>query len=304
MERKLEQLGTVRKQTKLSSEARLDIRTRLQSHMALHPVSVRVADVERHHVVTAKNRRITRKTFKKPMIIGLIVALVLGGGTAFAAEATVPGDVLYPVKIHVNEEVRSAFAVSDEAEARLQAEFAAERLKEAEELAGRHKLDAEARADLETRFTGHANDADTHMEKMKQKHDEENAGVIEADLDATLRAHTKLLNAIDADVETKHEVNVLVNSVHAELNTTHSDSNRSEKSSDATTTDIEKDGHDNHDDASANIHINLHGDASDGTDEKKENDNHEHGAVDTKIHTNVGTEDVHVDGGSSVHLGL
>jgi hypothetical protein len=293
MERKLEQLGTIRKQKKLSLEARLDIRTRLQSHMALHPASVRVDELGRHQITTARGH-VIRKTFKKPMIIGLIVALVLGGGTAFAAEATVPGDILYPVKIHVNEEVRSAFAVSDEAEARLQAEFAAERLKEAEELAARHELNAEVRLDLETRFTGHVNDADIHMEKMEEKHGDEHAGVIEADLDAALRAHTKLLNAIDADVETKHEVSVLVNSVHAELETTYNEAGHS-----TATGTISGGVH-----GSTDTHMNIDLQGSSSVPIDKESSTLLHGAVETDVHTNVVGGAVHVEGGSDLQIGI
>ena len=41
-------------------------------------------------------------------VIAIILALMLGTGTTYAAENTLPGDVLYPVKIHVNEEVKEA----------------------------------------------------------------------------------------------------------------------------------------------------------------------------------------------------
>ena len=41
------------------------------------------------------------------------LALVLCGGTAYAAESALPGDILYPVKLHVDETVQGAFAVTD-----------------------------------------------------------------------------------------------------------------------------------------------------------------------------------------------
>src|SRR3989338_6446139 len=51
----------------------------------------------------------------KPMTIALIIALLIGGGTSFAAEGAVPGDVLYPVKVNINEEIRGVVAFSDTA---------------------------------------------------------------------------------------------------------------------------------------------------------------------------------------------
>src|ERR1700741_4911337 len=48
------------------------------------------------------------------ILVALCVALPVGGGASYAAEGTVPGDALYPVKVHVNEKVKSFIAVSDE----------------------------------------------------------------------------------------------------------------------------------------------------------------------------------------------
>lgn len=77
----------------------------------------------------------------------VIAALTLGGGgTVLAAQHSIPGDTLYPVKISVNESVRAAFAVGANAEARLAADLLAERVEEAQALAGEGRLDAEAEA--------------------------------------------------------------------------------------------------------------------------------------------------------------
>ena len=35
----------------------------------------------------------------------LIIILIIGGGASFAAEQAVPGNLLYPVKISINEKV-------------------------------------------------------------------------------------------------------------------------------------------------------------------------------------------------------
>ena len=77
------------------------------------------------------------------MPIIIIVALLLGGGgTSFAAQSSLPGDVLYPVKIHVNEAVRSSLTFSTASKASLETELAEARLKETEELAAEGKMNA------------------------------------------------------------------------------------------------------------------------------------------------------------------
>lgn len=48
------------------------------------------------------------------LFIGLAVAL--GGGVGFAAEQAEPGDALYTVKTHVNDEVRAMLNIETEAE--------------------------------------------------------------------------------------------------------------------------------------------------------------------------------------------
>src|SRR3990167_1707644 len=79
--------------------------------------------------------------FSAPVLIALLI-IILGGGTAFVAAGSVPGDALYTVKVNINEPVKVAFAVSASAQAELQSKLAQERLKEAEELASENRLDA------------------------------------------------------------------------------------------------------------------------------------------------------------------
>src|SRR6185436_14919248 len=49
---------------------------------------------------------------------GLLI--VAGAGTSFGAEGALPGDLLYPVKVKVNEEVRGALTLSSESKAEWQ----------------------------------------------------------------------------------------------------------------------------------------------------------------------------------------
>jgi len=69
---------------------------------------------------------------KNYMIPVVIIALLLAtsGGTVAAAENSLPGDLLYSVKLNVNERVMSATAFSDEAKADFEAKLSERRLQE------------------------------------------------------------------------------------------------------------------------------------------------------------------------------
>lgn len=86
-----------------------------------------------------------------PMAILLIFA-----GTAYAAAGSLPGDLLYPVKIHVNEPVEVAFATSPQAQVALQQHLAKERVSEAQALAAAGRLDATTTQELQDNFEVHA----------------------------------------------------------------------------------------------------------------------------------------------------
>jgi len=63
------------------------------------------------------------------VIIGVFVLLAAGGGTAVAASNSLPGDILYPVKL-ATERVQFTFTFSDEGTANLHAKFAERRAEE------------------------------------------------------------------------------------------------------------------------------------------------------------------------------
>ncbi|MEK7672285.1 MAG: DUF5667 domain-containing protein [Patescibacteria group bacterium] len=124
--------------------------------------------------------------FLKPMPAFFALLLLVTGGTSLAAEYSVPGDLLYPVKIHVNEEVRSALAFSEESKAYIALDRAEERLEEAEVLAVKGKLTPEVRIDLEVRFTRHLEQAQKRAATAK----------INSDIKAKLYVHEETLTKI------------------------------------------------------------------------------------------------------------
>lgn len=99
----------------------------------------------------------------RPMIIALCIALALSGSAVFAAENAVPGDVLYPVKIHVTEQIRDVIEISPAEQAEWDLKKAERRLVEAQKLAQRGVLTSDEATSLSERieiFLARAEDAD------------------------------------------------------------------------------------------------------------------------------------------------
>jgi hypothetical protein len=98
----------------------------------------------------------------RPVAMALMLVLCVGVGTSYAAEGALPGNLLYPVKIHVNESVRGALAVGSEAKAQWNIARTARRLAEAETLAQQNNLTPAAQVDIESALdqTGADFDAD------------------------------------------------------------------------------------------------------------------------------------------------
>src|SRR6185437_15218097 len=126
------------------------------------------------------------------------VLLVLFSGTAFAAQGSLPGDTLYPLKISVNERVATALATTPEEKAQVNAQLATTRLEEAEALASTGKLDATTTAALAINFAAHVTAAKNNTNTLF-KNDPGAASQLGAEFDSTLSAHSAILAQIGDD---------------------------------------------------------------------------------------------------------
>lgn len=152
------------------------------------------------------------------MAVAVTLAALLGGSVSFAAEGALPGDLLYPVKTAVNEELASLLAVSNESEAKLQAELAARRIEEAEKLAEQGRLDLETRASIAEKFHAHAEKSESNAKIVEASENLSAAAGIRSDFESVLQAHTKVLAEIDAKTpEGKAEMNAILDDVRAKL---------------------------------------------------------------------------------------
>jgi hypothetical protein len=152
-------------------------------------------------------------------VFGLVLAASLAvGGVSYAAEGSLPGDALYPVKVAVNEEVRAAAAITPKAKAEWEAERAMRRLEEAERLAAKERLDAGVRAKLEQNFAAHAGRVAEKIVELEAKNDAEAAAEVGTRLEGSLAAHKAILSRLSGRVrgDVKEEVETLAESVREE----------------------------------------------------------------------------------------
>ena len=195
------------KDISLSESSRARIEKELLAHAQFHPVreGVRVAAGSRsiRQVQGSTSLFGLRLTF---MPLALLLAVFISGGVTFAAQGTVPGDALYPVKTEFNESVRSAFAIGANAETRLQTKLLAERLEEAGELQSENRLSGDIGVNMKTAVESQiestasaATDADTATRVVATE------AIINAvtTFNAMVENDTSLAIAVDAlDVDT------------------------------------------------------------------------------------------------------
>ncbi|MEK7068633.1 MAG: DUF5667 domain-containing protein [Patescibacteria group bacterium] len=128
----------------------------------------------------------------------LAIVLLVGSGTAYAAEGSLPGGVLYPVKIYVNEELAVSLTRSPEAKAEVHATIAERRLGEAQELAARGELDATTTEALALNLEAHVEAAEVEAEKAEAT-DAGKSRQVRAKLAAALDANARVLARLGKD---------------------------------------------------------------------------------------------------------
>lgn len=79
-------------------------------------------------------------TLSRITVCAVLFLSLLVSGTSYAAEGSLPGDFLYPIKVNMNEEVRGLFVFSVNARAGWEVARVERRLEEAEHLAVRGKF--------------------------------------------------------------------------------------------------------------------------------------------------------------------
>ncbi len=139
--------------------------------------------------------------FFTPQLMGSFAAVllvVLLGGTAYAAQGTVPGDALYAIKTKVNEPIAGALAFSTEDKIKFHAEIAQVRLEEAEVLASQNRLDTAAAQTIESSIEAHLSQrAVLALALEEEKPDASSASATR--FNSSIAAHSDVLAQLGAE---------------------------------------------------------------------------------------------------------
>ena len=129
----------------------------------------------------------------------LFVLITAGSGIlTFQANSAMPGDLLYPYKVSVNEEVERTFATTDSAKADWDLELLKERIGEALRLASLGKLDATAQTEVTQNINLHTkNITSTVASLQNQKKYQQAAQTMDA-LYATLSQETAQVTVLSS----------------------------------------------------------------------------------------------------------
>lgn len=144
------------------------------------------------------------------VLASVLIVTFAGGGVSYASENALPGELLYPLKVHVNEAFLARFAVSSEEKARFDVFQAERRLQEAEHLAGISNLGQKEQELIDRYFDEHITDLHAQIESLLASGNTEAAGKIALDLEATLQAHVHVMESLRADRETAVRLQPLI----------------------------------------------------------------------------------------------
>lgn len=214
MNKEFENIFNKAEQIKLSTAEKEEMRAHLELFVERHPVRNRGFW---RHILQKRSELITN--ILKPMAIALIIALIVSGSAAVAAENSLPGDILYPVKINVSEKVVNlAVAFSEEAQARWEARKAERRVEEAEKLAAEGRLTADILGDLTARFEDFSEAFEERANRIEAKQGAEGAFELHSNFESSLNAHEDVLARLaDRQTNVQAEMNVFLGGVRARL---------------------------------------------------------------------------------------
>lgn len=136
-----------------------------------------------------------------PALIAMILIIFVGVGISKAAEKSLPGDIFYPVKVKVIENVKSAFIFSKKDKAEFEIERTKRRLKEIEALSNKGKLSVEIIDKTENDLIKHINKTIEISSELKNQNKKQEAINLDSALEKTLLTHKEASNNIAEEIE-------------------------------------------------------------------------------------------------------
>lgn len=206
MKKSLDTIFSTAKEIKLSDDEKQVLIGAVSTHVRSHPYTKKspiFSVVSPYHLGDYFKRQTKDIRYSTSLVAILIVTVSFG--TTFAAAGALPGDLLYPVKVHVNENVELAVAFTPEAKVETKTKHALRRLSEAEELYKNGQLDATTTREIKQRFEESIDQVDMEISKNKDERDYEKSIKQHKVIVEGLRTSSSLLRN-DNDNEDKEDV--------------------------------------------------------------------------------------------------
>lgn len=207
---------------KLDSDAKEDMRQHLLSYMKENPA--RTTDDGSRHLLPKQQHRLfpfMLNLQQSMSTMALMIIAMLAGGTVFAAQEAIPGDPLYPIKLHVNEQIEAALTTDEEDAANLELTLAERRVDEAVRAEAQGRLNTETNEQIEEAVTQHI--AHTHKlaEALEVQGNAQAAAAIRLHLDRYLEIKTRQLADLGVTTVSESDIdpNIRANPVLSNIRT-------------------------------------------------------------------------------------
>ncbi len=148
----------------------------------------------------------------KTVGLAVLSLLVASTGVTFAAEKTLPGDLLYSVKVNVTEEVRGALISTNKGKMVWEKERVVRRVEETETLLKTNKFTPARQAEAETALKTQMETFATAAAKTSVA--DPNAVIAAtAELEPALKVHQEVIATIASNVDTKGDAGTILSTV-------------------------------------------------------------------------------------------
>ncbi len=181
----------------LTQEEKAEGLLNLKNFMVSHPVQQKMF-----------NKNLTTGLFYSPwftrnrIAVGGVFAVIVffaGSGVILAANSALPGDLLYPIKIHVNEKVESVTAIGQKKKTEVIVKQAITRLDEAEKLSSEHRLTEDSKKTINAVFSTQLKEGSENIDRLKKTGKEREAVEIDFVLKEALSKHHLILSELSQD---------------------------------------------------------------------------------------------------------
>lgn len=135
--------------------------------------------------------------------VALVAFFAVGGSVSAFAEKSIPGDVLYPVKVGVNEKISGAVAITPEKKVKHETTLVSRRLEEVEKVLTKEEITTEEKkeiiSDLSEDISTHRENASSQIDEIYNSGDVATAISASTELGTTMDTHIEVISQVESE---------------------------------------------------------------------------------------------------------